>query len=251
MRLSAQALQHAAAGDGVAVDRGDHGLRKEEHRVVEPVQRRQEAAHVGRAALAQPQQIDAGGEHPRPARSAPPPWCPTPRSASNCAAIASQNSMSSALALPWTIFTMAMPPRWLEFDHAVPRGGAERHGRTASRRQPLGVDDGDGQHRDAGDLVQQRERQRRLMQQRDDADAGLQGDGAGQRQRAVEHRAAAPGADRRRRDAAPPRSTARRPPCGDRTAPSACSRTGCATPGYRTTAARPTGSARRRSAARC
>ncbi len=57
-------MQHAAAGDGVAVDRCDHRLGKEEHRVVEPVQRRQEAPHVRRAALAQPNQIDAGGKHP-------------------------------------------------------------------------------------------------------------------------------------------------------------------------------------------
>ena len=40
------------------------------------------------------------------------------------------------------------------------------------------------------------------MQQRHDADAGLQGDGAGQRQRAVEQRAAALVRGRRRRDAA-------------------------------------------------
>ena len=70
---------------------------------------------------------------------------------------------------------------------------------------PLGVDDGDRQHDDAHDLVQQRQRQRRLMEQRHDADAGLQGDGAGQRQRAVEDRPAPPRADdidemKRRRD---------------------------------------------------
>ena len=58
------ACEHAAAGDGVAVDRGHHRLRKEEHRVVEPVQRRQKSPDVGRAALAQPHQIDAGGKHP-------------------------------------------------------------------------------------------------------------------------------------------------------------------------------------------
>ena len=39
------------------------------------------------------------------------------------------------------------------------------------------------QHRHG--LMQQRKRQRRLVQQRHDADAGLQGDGAHERQRAV------------------------------------------------------------------
>ena len=84
-----------------------------------------------------------------------------------------------------------------QFDHVVPRGieapsGAAARRRRVPRRKPLGMDDGDRQHHDARDLVQQRQRQRRLVQQRHDADAGLQGDGAGERQRAVEHGAAAP-----------------------------------------------------------
>jgi len=37
-----------------------------------------------------------------------------------------------------------------------------------SWRQPLGMDDGDRQHGDTHDLVQERQWQRRLMEQRDD-----------------------------------------------------------------------------------
>ena len=96
--LVGAACSIAAAGDGVAVDRRHDGLRKEKHCVVEPVQRRQESPHIVGAALAQP--------HSRrrrrtsgPARSAP---RPRRRAAQlvERAASASQNSMSSALALP-------------------------------------------------------------------------------------------------------------------------------------------------------
>ena len=45
---------------------------------------------------------------------------------------------------------------------------------------------GGGEHGNAGHLMEQRTRQRRLMQERDNADTGLQCDDAGQRQRAVE-----------------------------------------------------------------
>ena len=95
-----------------------------------------------------------------------------------------------------------MPPRWLSSIMSLPRGREAPSGAAARRRacrgdKPLGMDDGDGQHHDASDLVQQRQRQRRLIQQRDDADAGLQGDGAEQRQRAVgtRRRAARAGID--------------------------------------------------------
>ncbi len=66
--LVAGAGEHAAAGDGMAVDRGDDRLREREDRLEHPVQRRQEFPHIGRAAVEQPQQIDAGREHPSRSR---------------------------------------------------------------------------------------------------------------------------------------------------------------------------------------
>ena len=43
--------------------------------------------------------------------------------------------------------------------------------------------DRDREHHERHGLMQQRERERRLVQQRGDAERGLQGDGRGQRER--------------------------------------------------------------------
>ena len=55
--------EHAAAGDGVAVERCHKRLRQEKYRVERPVHDRQEVAHIVRPARTQPQEIDAGGKY--------------------------------------------------------------------------------------------------------------------------------------------------------------------------------------------
>ena len=220
MRLSAQHCSTQPPAMAWPLTAATTGLGKKKHRVVEPVQRRQKAPHIVRAALAQPHQIDAGGEHRALPGQHDAPW----RRSRAAPRTARRSPRRTRCRARWPCrgpcVTIGDVAAMRQLDHVVPRGMDA----PAARRRPIAAGRGDsrsawmtaiGQHHDADDLMQQRQRQRRLMQQRDDADAGLQGDGAGQRQRAVEHRAAAPCAHRHRRDAAPPRSTAHRPPCGD------------------------------------
>ena len=49
--------------------------------------------------------------------------------------------------------------------------------------EPLRMHDRDREHHERHGLMQQRERERRLVQQGGDAEHGLQGDGRGQRER--------------------------------------------------------------------
>ena len=77
--------EHAAAGNGVAVDRRHHRSGMEKDRVVDAVQTRQEFTHIFGAAGGHLQQVDAGGEDSAPpgddhrARVAPAQFRKTPR----------------------------------------------------------------------------------------------------------------------------------------------------------------------------
>ena len=189
--------EHAAAGDGVAVDRGHHRLGMKEHRVVEPVQRRQKAAHVMRRRPALMRMRSTPAEKIVP--------CPV---------------STTALASPPRKLGKARGQRLAEFDVervglAVTHGehgdavidGDVDHARTPCAAAPAAARLSRCHSRSAcriaavnttiaDHLMRQRQRQRRLMQQRDDAERGLQGHRAGQRPaRRADRAAAAPGVD--------------------------------------------------------
>ena len=179
--------EHAAAGDGMAVDRRHHGLGMKEHRVVELVQGRQEFPHIVGAAFAQALEIDAGGK-----------YLALPGQHHRLGVGRAQFGRSARPA-PRRIRCRAHWPcraqrqhgdagLGLDVDHAAcPTACGMRRPRV---RQPLGMHHRDGEHHDRQDLMRERQRERRLIEQRDDAERGLQRHRAGQYDRAALRRAA-------------------------------------------------------------
>ena len=190
-RRSAAAGEHAAAGDRVAVDRGDHRLGAEEHAAGNARSSRgMNSRTYVRAAIEQANQIDAGGEHAPGAGDNHRAGHRTPPIRRNRRTISPHSSMSSALALPWASVRTAMDLDLLFLDHGIAPDGtpAMRQGfgrkrgpgdRTAVRRSACATAIVRTTNAMPGGCERQRDRNL-LETQREDAQHGLERHGHGE-----------------------------------------------------------------------
>src|SRR4051794_24432909 len=118
-------------------------------------------------------------------------------SLTNAVVTAAQNSVSMALALPWSSLTIAMPSRSLiSIMSGSCRGQRFGIGETVmTRHELLGVNHRQHENKDRAGLMHQREPDRHLMHQRQNAERGLNGDQQSQRKRARHGRPTAQASD--------------------------------------------------------
>ncbi len=168
----------------MAVDRGDHRFGMKEHRLIQPVQRRQERADIIRPAGAQPLQLDAGRKHLALLRSAR--SRPRPRRAVRRSGRPARCRIRYRAHWPCRAPSAARRRRHPSHESIMrpaPPFAAPAPARAADSR--CGMHHRRRQHQNRQHLMRQRQRQRRLMQQRENAERGLRRHHPGDQQRAA------------------------------------------------------------------